>query len=96
MSKRYSAAQKHFNKLAGRLRKEVAATRKECVLLSQEVRLLKAENENLKYENQQNRDWTKRLLEYAELDKSDIKIACEKDKEVAGLIGMFRQFSNLI
>lgn len=76
MSKRYSAAQKHFNKLAERLQKEVAATRKECALLSREIEKLKAENE--------------RLLEYTELSQADIK------KEVAGLIGMFRQFSNLI
>jgi len=97
MAKRkYGAAQKHFDKLAGKLRKEVADAQKECVLLSQKVEKLKAENEVLKYENQQSKDWIERLLEYTKLGEADIKIACEKDKEMASLTSVLRQFANLI
>ena len=97
MAKRkYSAAQKHFDKLARKLRKEVADIQEEHALLAQEVEKLKEENGKLEYENQQKKDWIERLLEYTELSQADIKKACEKDKEVAGLISMFRQFSNFI
>jgi regulator of replication initiation timing len=51
-------------------------------------RTLEKENKKLQEENRQQKEQIDKLLEYTELSKEDIKIACEKDKGLAGVYEM--------
>lgn len=60
-----------------------------------ENKKLQQQNRKLQEENQQQKEQIDRLLEYTELSKEDIKIACERDKGLAKVYGAFNSFNKL-
>lgn len=90
--KKFTAAEKHFEKRRLDYEKKIAALKtsldesnKERSCYMEKASALEAENETL-------RNWVERLLEYTELAKDDIRIACEKDKNIALAVGMMESF----
>jgi len=92
MKSKLTAKEKHLQDKIVQLQKDnnmLVNKFKEC---NTENRKLKLDNTRLQEENQQQEEWIERLLQYIELSEKDIKIACEKDKE---LVSMFRLFNRL-
>ncbi|MBQ3285413.1 MAG: hypothetical protein IJH40_07205 [Ruminococcus sp.] len=77
--KKYNAAEKHFIEKEQRYQKQIRQLNDVIAAQNHEIERLKvAVNERDKQILLQE-DWINRLLEYTELDKEDIKAACEKD-----------------
>lgn len=84
--KKFSAAEKHFEKKQAQYEKKV----KDLMCLIDQQRITLSEQADkilaLTDENRQLHDWVERLLEYTELSKEDMKAACEKDKRMGSLL----------
>lgn len=87
--KKFNAAEKHFEQKRIKMQKEIDRYKKNCIDLRIENGGLSYEIETLKEQTRQQQDWIDRLLEYTELEPSDIKKACEKDKKMLSLLDMF-------
>lgn len=86
--KKFDAAQKHFEKKEVELRKRISFLEKQLEAERKSAEQSKERIESLEKENAQMKEWVDRLLQYTELDKKDIKEACEKDKEIANAMKM--------
>ncbi len=86
--KKFDAAQKHFEKKTVELRKRISFLEQQLEVKIKLAEQLKERVESLETENAQLKEWVDRLLKYTELDKKDIKEACEKDKEIANAMKM--------
>ena len=80
--KKYDAAQKHFESKRAAIEKEKRYLLDRVCKLKAENQQIKSERDELQAENQQLKDWIDRLLEYTELSKEDIAVACEKEKKM--------------
>lgn len=93
--KKFNAAEKHFQGKITDLQKIIK--QKDEMLDRSRVKIHELTNEvnTLYAERNQLRDWVDRLLEYTELSEEDIKKACEKDKQIASLLGFMNNSSVL-
>lgn len=87
--KNFTAAEKHFMKKQGQYESEIKRLKKTIVSLNSSLEEANKEKEKLFIENVQIKEWIDRLLSYTELSQDDIRNACEKDKEMAGIMKMF-------
>ena len=95
-SKNFTAAEKHFAKKQEQYERQIKSMRSTIVEQNATLTELSNNNQKLKVENAQLKDWVDRLLEYTELSEADIKAACEKDKKLAELCGMFGLMSRYL
>ena len=86
--KKFTAAEKHFQEKEERLRKELKYWERCANEQSAKLLTVCEELASAKVTIQQQQEWIERLLQYTELDLSDIKAACEKDKKVAEAASM--------
>jgi len=93
--KNKSAMQKHYEGKIIEFQKHVKNLENKNSDYYTEIRRLQKENNTLKQENQQQKEWIERLLQYTELSEKDIKIACEKDKNLSQMFGLFNQLGVL-
>lgn len=94
--KKFDAAEKHFiekEKVYQRRILELNNTVKQSAVIKREMF---EKIQNLQSENDQLKEWIDRLLSYTELSESDIKKACEKDKRMAEMFGMFGMVSKVL
>jgi len=95
MKSKLTAKEKHLQDKIVKLQKDnniLEDKFKECNV---ENRKIKLDNIKLQKENQQQKEWIERLLQYTELSEKDIKIACEKDKNLSQMFGLFNQLGAL-
>ena len=93
MKSKLTAKEKHLQDKIVQLQKDnnmLVNKFKEC---NTENRKLKLDNTRLQEENQQQEEWIERLLQYTELNEKDIKIACEKDKELFQMFGFINKLN---
>lgn len=88
--KKFDAAQKHFSEKELTYKKQITGYTDRLTQYNREICELKTDNEKLSQENAQMKEWIERLLQYTELSTSDIKQAREKDKAIAGMLGLFK------
>lgn len=86
--KKFTAAEKHFQEKEEKLRKELKYWENRANEQSSKLLTVCEELASAKVTIQQQQEWIERLLQYTELDLSDIKAACEKDKKMAQAAGM--------
>lgn len=91
--KKFDAAEKHFEKKRIEYEKKiryltnmVSEQNKTIVSNKEKISILESENTRLK-------EWIERLLDYTELSKEDIKVACEKDKKMSESLDMLKILS---
>ena len=77
--KKYNAAEKHFIEKEQRYQKQIRRLNDMIAAQNLEIGRLKEEINERDNHILSLKDWIDRLLEYTELDKEDIKAACEKD-----------------
>jgi len=89
--KKFTAAEKHFYKKEMEYRKQINALK--ASYLTAQAALTQA-NEKIKtlLESQEElKSQVSKLLEYTKLSEDDIKLACKKDQEIAGLLSALRR-----
>ncbi len=92
-SKNFTAAEKHFNKKADAMRREMGELRGRCSRLAAENARKDEQIAVLEAEVAQLKDWNERLLNFMELDPKHVKAACEKDRMALAMLDMLRSFS---
>lgn len=95
-SKKFSAAEKHFQKKIIELKSKIKHYEDQLSYSNKKNIELTVKTHNLEEENRQLKEWIERLLEYTELDKKDIRIACEKDKNIACAANVILSFGEKI
>lgn len=91
--KKFTAAEKHFESKRQEYEKEIKLLKIKLMESRQQTIEWQEKYTSLCVEHEQFKDWIERLLEYTELDKKDIKAACDKDKEAAET---FKSFNTLM
>lgn len=86
--KKFDAAKKHFSELETELRNKYRGIEAHARVLISENEELKKKLSTAEGENEQLRLWVERLLEYTELNKEDIKAACQRDKKAKELVDL--------
>ena len=94
MKNNTTAEEKYYKKHNLRLAQDVNRYRELIEQCRVELHKLKEKNNKLTQENNQYKEWIDRLLQYTELNQADIKVACEKDKTIGSLLGMFKIFGS--
>lgn len=91
--KKFTAAEKHFFEKEIKYQKEIQQLKETIKEMKQKknaelgrIHELEVENDTLKQHNE-------RLLKYMDLNESDIKLACQKDKELASTLKMLNIFT---
>ena len=79
--KKYNAAEKHFIEKEQRYQRQIRYLNDLIAAQDLEIRRLKAAVNERDNQILSQTDWINRLLEYTELNKEDIKAACEADKQ---------------
>lgn len=83
--KKFNAAERHFEQKRLELSRKLSSVVKQNKILAAENQMYLDRINSLESENAQLNDWVNRLLQYTELEKDDIKIACEKDKALQSI-----------
>lgn len=83
--KKFNAAEKHFIEKEQRYQKQIKNLEQLNAAQDLEIARLKVAIKERDNQILLQTDWINRLLEYTELNKEDIKAACEKDKHVNDL-----------
>ncbi len=78
--KKYNAAEKHFIEKERRYQKQIRCLNDVIAAQKLEIEQLKIAVNERDNKILSQTDWINRLLEYTELEKEDIKAACETDK----------------
>jgi predicted RNase H-like nuclease (RuvC/YqgF family) len=94
-SKRFNAAEKHFEKKRIQLEKRIKSLEQQLESAHRDTRIFRSRMEFLEIENEELKDWVERLLQYTELSKEDIKAACEKDKCMGEAVSWLTRFAGL-
>jgi len=94
--KKFDAAEKHFIKKQEQYEKEIKNLYQMLKDSQRETSLLKGKYESAQSENEQLKAWIERLLEYTELSKEDIRLACEKDKKMSKATDLLLKFSSFM
>lgn len=96
MEKPQSAKDKAFEKERAKYRKKIRELEHDIT----EFRLAVMQKDNelniLRNELEQKQDWIRRLLEYTELSKEDMKAIIDKKKSVATVMKRFGELSGVI
>lgn len=80
--KKYNAAEKHFIEKERRYQKQIRYLNDVIAAQKLEIEQLKIAVNERDNKILLQTDWINRLLEYTELEKEDIKAACDRDKRV--------------
>ena len=86
--KKFTAAEKHFHEKEVKLKKDMQYWQDRCIELAKRVSELEYALHESKLTIQNQSEWIERLLQYTELDLTDIRAACEKDKKLAEVASM--------
>ena len=78
--KKFNAAERHFIEKEKAYKKQIARLNEYIKAQDLEIKRLKALLDEQDYKILTQNDWINRLLEYTELEKSDIRAVCEADK----------------
>jgi len=82
-SKKFNAAEKHFEKVQLRYQKQIKDLNERLDHTYNDVRLIRHHKEYFERENEELKQWIARLLEYTKLSEDDIKQAIANDKKMA-------------
>lgn len=88
MKSKLTAKEKHLQEKIIKLQQQINKLEQNNSQYIRDNYKIKEENRNLQKVNLQQKEQIDKLLEYTELTKEDIKIACEKDKGLAKMYGM--------
>ena len=86
--KKFDAAEKHFQKIRLQYEHRLNRLATENANLRRQLSVNTEKLHNIEIENEQLKEWVERLLQYTELSKEDIKIVCQKDKDMASAVNM--------
>ena len=94
--KKFTAAEKHFEKKRVGYERQIKNLNQQLENAHADARLYRSRFELVERENEELKAWIERLLEYTELTKEDIKSACEKDKNMAKAAEWLNTFSSFM
>lgn len=94
--KKFTAAEKHFEKKRIEYERQIKNLNQQLKNAHDDIRLFRSRYELTEMENEELKEWIERLLEYTELSKEDIKLACEKDQRMAKAAEWLNTFSKFM
>ena len=91
-----SAKDKAFDEERSKLNKRIRELESQVKTKELEIRTLKEENEKEKEKLEQLQDWNRRLLEYMDLDESDMRMIIGKEKAEGEILSAFSKMTEFL
>lgn len=91
-----SAKDKAFDEERAKLNKRIRELESQLKTKELEIRSLKEKNEKEKEKLEEIQDWNRRLLEYMDLNESDMRIILVKEKAEGEIFSAFSKMTELL